>query len=90
MKIEDVNNLARLARIDLPEKEKEQILKDMESILDYVGQVEEANPGEVEVKKTSYNLWREDRLEPRQFFLDGIIEQFPDKEGRYLKVKKIL
>ena len=40
MNIKDVENLANLARIELGEDEKKEILSDMESILEYVKQIE--------------------------------------------------
>ena len=39
MNIKDVENLAELARIELTEEEKKEILSDMESILGYVKQI---------------------------------------------------
>ena len=41
MDIKDVENLAELARLELSMEEKEAMLKDMDSILEYVKQVEE-------------------------------------------------
>ena len=43
MTIEDVENLAELAKLELTDNEKEKILKDMEGILSYVKQIEEVN-----------------------------------------------
>ena len=89
MQIKDVENLAELARLELSDEEKQEILKDMDGILAYVGQIEslqvEANPV-YEVK----NVWREDVEENRDFSKDLIIEQFPEKQDNFLKVKKIL
>lgn len=41
MEIKDVENLAALARIELTEEEKNELLHDMDSILGYVKQIEE-------------------------------------------------
>ena len=90
MDIKDVENLAELARIELPETEKEQILKDMKGILDYVGQVEALDIGEVKIEDKVHNAWREDGLETREFSRDLIVSQFPDSQDGFLKVKKIL
>ena len=43
MNIKDVEILASLARIELGEEEKKDLLSDMESILGYVKQIEEIN-----------------------------------------------
>ncbi len=85
-----MENLAALARIELAEDEKVQILKDMQGILEYVNQIKEAEVGEVEVDQSVRNVWREDVTEPREFSRDLIIKQFPAKQDDFLKVKKIL
>ena len=95
MQIKDVENLARLARIELDEAEKEGLLKDFESILGYVQQIEEVElPKEntVSVGQTEglYNAWREDEETPREFSRELITGQFPDSQDGFLKVKKIL
>ena len=41
MEIKDVEKLAELAKIELTEEEKIRLIKDMDSILDYVKQIEE-------------------------------------------------
>ena len=90
MDIIDVEKLANLARIDLPEEEKEQIQKDMGSILEYVKQIEGVEIDELHPEYTHYNAWREDTPDERKFSHDSIIKQFPDSQGGFLKVKKIL
>lgn len=96
MDIKDVENLAELAKIDLNEDEKKQILKDMGSILEYVKTIENVKVEETNPKYNTYNVWREDlpasggKEELQEFSKDSIIKQFPDKQDNFLKVKKIL
>ena len=90
MDIKDVENLANLARVELPEDEKPQILKDMESILNYVKQVEALEIDESKTEDPQYNIWREDEIVPRDFSRDLIVNQQPDSKDGFLKVKKIL
>jgi len=90
MDIKDVENLAELARIEMSEDEKKEILKDMESILGYVKQIKEIEVENTEPECDVYNVWREDKLEPREFERELIISQFPDSKDGFLKVKKIL
>jgi aspartyl-tRNA(Asn)/glutamyl-tRNA(Gln) amidotransferase subunit C len=90
MFIKDVENLAELARIELSQEEKEEILKDMGSILEYVKQIEEVNVGEVNSVYDLKNVWREDVLEERDFSKDLITQQFPESQDGFLKVNKIL
>lgn len=96
MNIKDVENLAELAKLELLEEEKKSMLADMESILGYVKQIERSSAeidGSIEPSSEAshtYNVWREDILEPREFSKEIIVEQFPDSQDGFLKVKKIL
>jgi aspartyl-tRNA(Asn)/glutamyl-tRNA(Gln) amidotransferase subunit C len=90
MNIKDVENLAELAKLELSNEEKESLLHDMEGILGYVKQIEEVEVGDIKPTAMHYNSWREDKEEPRDFSRDSIIEQFPDQQDGFLKVKKIL
>ena len=90
MDIKDVENLAQLARLELTEEEKKELLSDMYSILWYVKQIEEVKIGEVEPEYNLRNVWREDEIVPREFSKELISEQFPNSQDGFLKVKKIL
>jgi len=94
MNIKDVENLASLARIDLSEEEKKSLLSDMDSILGYIKQIEEVKVEDVEPEYKVYNVWREDLPvvagDNNSFSRELIIEQFPDTQDGFLKVKKIL
>lgn len=90
MDIKDVENLANLSRIEFGENEKKDLLSDMESILEYIKQIEEVKVEKVELEYQVYNVWREDEIIPREFSRELIIEQFPDVQDGFLKVKKIL
>jgi aspartyl-tRNA(Asn)/glutamyl-tRNA(Gln) amidotransferase subunit C len=90
MNIKDVENLAELARIELNEEEKKDLLSDMESILGYVKQIESVEIGDVESDYILKNVWREDEIKIRDFSREIIIEQFPESQDGFLKVKKIL
>jgi len=90
MDIKDVESLAALARLDLSEEEKKGLLSDMKGILDYVKTIESIEIEDTGARDTLRNVWREDVLEPRDFSRDLILEQFPDSQDGFLKVKKIL
>lgn len=90
MEIKDVENLAELAKIELSEDEKKVILKDMGGILEYVKVIEKVELEDVAPIYDQKNIWREDKLEKRNFSHDLIVDQFPDKQDGFLKVKKIL
>ncbi|MEK7564448.1 MAG: Asp-tRNA(Asn)/Glu-tRNA(Gln) amidotransferase subunit GatC [Patescibacteria group bacterium] len=90
MELKDVENLANLARIELDEEEKKSLLTDMQGILEYVKQIESVEVEDIEPDYKVHNVWREDTLEPRNFSKELILEQFPDTQDNFLKVKKIL
>ena len=85
--------MAALSRIELADKEADDLQKDIDKILDYVGQIQEVAASfgaEPEIDKV-HNVLREDENpyeegESRK----EIISAFPEKDGDYLKVKKIL
>ena len=90
MDIKDVEVLAELARIELKEDEKQEILEDMKGILEYVKVIESVEVKEIKKSPELYNIFREDKIEPRDFSHKLIIGQFPDAQDGFLKVKKIL
>jgi len=95
----DIDNLAILARIALSEAEKDKLQKDMESILGYVSELQNAPvpvfaKGYGEAKPENYylrNVMRED-TEPfeSEVNTESILSQAPKKRGNYFVVKKIL
>ena len=98
MNIKDVERLAELARIELSNGEKKELLPNMESILGYVKQIEKVKE-DSDVGRPNFgrptseiqiNIWREDEITPREFSRELIINQFPDSKDGFLKVKKIL
>ena len=90
MDIKDVERLAELARIELSKNEQMAILKDMEGILEYVKTIQQVEVGDIRPSANLQNVWREDKIEPREFSRELITRQFPDAQDGFLKVKKIL
>lgn len=93
MKREDIEHLARLARIKLTEAELISMERDLPSILEYVSAVKDiAGDGALQPKLTPrVNVFRKDMVtnEPNQYTQD-ILAEMPETQGRFLKVKKIL
>lgn len=102
----DVEKLAALARITIPENEIEKVRADMEVILAYVSQINEANDlvAAGSVHGTSFdlppkqqhnfgvkNVMREDG-QPHEtgIYTEKILASAPNTEKGYIKVKKIL
>lgn len=90
MDIKDVENLAELGKIELSGEEKTKILSDMEGILDYVKVIENVEVPDIAIEYSVRNIWREDENKIREFSKELIIEQFPDSQDNFVKVKKIL
>ena len=90
MEIKDIEKLAELAKIELNDIEKAGLLKDLDSILDYVKQITEVEVPDVSREYEHRNIWREDKLEERDFSETSIKEQFPDSQDGFVKVKKIM
>jgi len=88
----DVEHVARLARLALTEEEKETYTRQLEKILSHIDKLSEAKTEGV--KPTAHplsvkNVWREDLLVAWEK-TDDLLEGFPEREERYVKVKKVL
>ncbi|MCD6270468.1 Asp-tRNA(Asn)/Glu-tRNA(Gln) amidotransferase subunit GatC [bacterium] len=93
---EETKHIASLARLGLSEEETAKIQKELSKILDYFKLIQEVDVSGI--KPTYYplavkNVLREDR--DKVFSSDPelnkkLIEAFPEKEERRLKVKAIL
>lgn len=88
---EDIKKLADLARIEISDQEVDKLTPEIDSILDYVGQIKNA-VGDVEklVPKLR-NVMREDNPTNKTGeYTEDILNNAPAREGKYIKVKKIL
>ena len=98
MQLEEIKKLADLARIDMSEEEMKEIAKDFDSILAYVGQVQEVSSRTVleeESKKPEdyflHNVMREDVVTNKKGeYTEKILKDAPDTQDGFLKVKQIL
>lgn len=89
-----VENVARLARLELSDAERTKIQRELSAILDYMALLNEVDVSAVEpfyTNGTLFNITRDDQAAPRdEKATQKIIEQFPQKDDGYLKVKTIL
>lgn len=94
IKKEEVEHIAKLARISLNPKEIEQMQKELSSILDYFKLLNELDVSKVNPAFYSIplkNVTREDIVkEIDKDEKDKILEQVPLKKEKYIKVKEIL
>lgn len=89
---EQVEHIAKLARLELTEKEIPKMQKDLSAILDYFNILKKAPKTKVPVKKTTHeNVLRSDKAEAKPASLAGqLVAAAPDKKDDYIKVKAIL
>ena len=93
MNPQDIENLAKLARMELSEAEKTSLAADMKNILAFVDQIREA---EIDMDAADrvgpvYNVFRED-ANPHEtgIYTEALVSAAPEREGNFVKVKKIL
>lgn len=92
MKSDDVKKLATMARLDIEDAEIAEIANSFDSILAYVGQVQEVSEStDIKPVYRLENVMREDIVTNSSGeYTDKIIDQMPDSQDRFLKVKQIL
>ena len=92
LKKEDIDKLAALARLDIPEIEKESLRKEIDAILGYVDEIQEVagSEGKKEAGEIR-NVFRDDK-EPHLpgEYTKELLEEAPRRQDNYVKVKKIL
>ena len=90
---QEVQHIAKLARIELNKEEEEKFQKELSSILDFVKKLDKINTDNVERMGQITGLEgvvRNDNNVLKQDFSDKILKQAPNKKSRYIKVPKIL
>lgn len=88
---EEVLHIAKLARLQLTEKELEKMQKDMSAILDYFDLLKKAPGVEITRESTIYSALREDEIAKKDDSeAKKLLEDAPGKKDDYIKVKAIL
>ncbi|MFA6227244.1 MAG: Asp-tRNA(Asn)/Glu-tRNA(Gln) amidotransferase subunit GatC [Candidatus Paceibacterota bacterium] len=93
LEIKDIEKLAKLARIELTNEEKQKLLKEVDPILGYVAQLKEVTSKVEGGPKVGdlRNVMREDSNSTESGVnTDVLVKEMPASQGNYLKVKKIL
>lgn len=93
MERKDIEHLAKLSRIAVTDEEADALAKDITSILGYISEIEEITGNKEEEKKVGalFNVMRED-TNPHEpgIYTEDLLNLAPERDGRYVKVKKIL
>lgn len=90
--ITQVQNIAKLARLDLNGQETEKFSLQLSSILNYFDQLQEVNTENIEPTSQVAglrNMTREDFVEQDEI-QDELIKCAPESEGSFIKVRNIL
>jgi len=91
---EEVQHIAKLARLGLTEKEIEKFQKELSSILDYIEKLKEVDISGIEPTSHSIlleNIMRNDKeSEKRKVQSVKLLELAPEVKEGYLKVKSVL
>lgn len=88
---EEVKKLATLSRIDLGDDEATKLAGEIDSILAYVGQINDAEVGTDAYVVGPHNVMREDiPSHERGEHTKDILKAAPKSENDYVVVKKIL
>ena len=87
-----INKIAKLARIRLSEEEAKDLLKEMNSILDWVEQLNEVNTDNVEpLANISSSILPQRKDETKDInSKDEILKNSPDKLEGYFAVPKVV
>ncbi len=93
LSMKEIEKLAELARLEIPEEEKEGLRKDIDAILGYVGEIQKisAEAPQADGLGDVYNVFREDaKPHASGAFSKELLKEAPQRDGEYVKVKKIL
>ncbi len=90
--LEKVKHVAKLARLAIPEPQLPRFTEQLESILEYVEQLKQADVAGVEpmahaVRLT--NVLREDVVQPA-LTTEQVLANAPDTDGPFFKVPKVI
>ncbi len=92
---EEVKHIAKLSRLELTEKEIEDMQKNLSAVLDYFNLLKKADTSKVKrkpaiVKVTEEQARKDEAVSVNREVAEKIIKSFPDKKDDYIKVKTIL
>ena len=91
---QEVQHIAKLARLGLTDKEIGKFQSELSAILEYAKKLKEVDISKI--KPTTHpflleNVMREDKDEKQNLKMaDKLVEAMPERKGRYTKVKSVL
>lgn len=91
--VKEIEKLAELARIKIDDSEKQDLTKEIDSILTYIDQIKEAtaNIDHTPTPSALHNVMREDvSRDISNEDRERILNEAPYREGEFVAVKKII
>ena len=88
----DIEKVARLARLELSEKEKEVLGNQLEQVLSYMEQLNRLDTTGIEPTSHAipvYNAFRDDEARP-SFPKEAVLGIAPDQDEGHFKVRRII
>ncbi len=88
---QEVEHIAKLARLGISEEEKEKFREQLSKILDYVKQLQEVDVKNVEPVAQITELENVERKDivKQENYKEDLLKLSPDKEDGYFKVKAV-
>ncbi len=90
--LKDVEHVARLARLELSEAEKERMRRELDSILSYIDKLRALDTGGVEPTSHAIpmtNVMRDDTPRP-SFPQEAMLANAPERSGEFFRVPRII
>lgn len=88
---EDVDYVAKLARLEIEEDKKDKFKNDLSEILEYVEELNSAPTGNIEaIDQISdmQNVTRKDEIK-ESLPIEKVLQNAPEKSGNFIKTKKV-
>lgn len=87
----ELDNLSKLARIDIKSEEKEKMLLDMQAILGYISEINEVEGEITRGQETTFNVVREDVVTHAPGSnTQALLDESPATKDGYVQVEQVL
>ena len=89
--VKDVEHVAKLARLELTEAEKDKFTKQLDDVLKYVEQMNEVDTTNVKPMAHAFdivNVMRDDKV-VNEVSREALLQNAPEEENGFFKVPKI-
>jgi aspartyl-tRNA(Asn)/glutamyl-tRNA(Gln) amidotransferase subunit C len=91
LKIEDISHLAELARVEVDDAQKRQLLNDLESVLTYVSEISDIADEDILVTPLHKNVLKDDIvLEQDDIYRSQALKNAPNTTREYIQVNQVL